>query len=145
VTATPHRVLVTGGSRGIGSAIATRLGNAGLQIDVGYRQSKAEAEAIVAAIQQTGDLIENKCLRKGGKSGHNKRDLHGQYLINGVLFGPWAKRRRPERRILAYGLYRLTTPSVPMSRSYFQTYGSIATQDSLLGIGLITGELAGRV
>ena len=62
MTAAPRRVLVTGGSRGIGSAIAIRLGRAGFAIDVGYHQSKAEAEAVVSAIERAEGTARALCL-----------------------------------------------------------------------------------
>jgi 3-oxoacyl-[acyl-carrier protein] reductase len=42
--------LVTGGSRGIGRAIALELGRAGASVVVGYRGGKAEAEAVAAEV-----------------------------------------------------------------------------------------------
>jgi 3-oxoacyl-[acyl-carrier protein] reductase len=42
--------LVTGGSRGIGRAIALELGRAGAGVVVGYRSGKAEAEAVAAEV-----------------------------------------------------------------------------------------------
>jgi 3-oxoacyl-[acyl-carrier protein] reductase len=42
--------LVTGGSRGIGRAIAIELGRAGASVVVGYRSGQEEAEAIAAEI-----------------------------------------------------------------------------------------------
>jgi len=42
--------LVTGGSRGIGKAIALELGRAGAEVVVGYRTGQAEAEAVAAEI-----------------------------------------------------------------------------------------------
>ena len=42
--------LVTGGSRGIGRAIALELGRAGAQVVVGYRTGREEAEAVAAEI-----------------------------------------------------------------------------------------------
>ncbi|HEV3404343.1 MAG TPA: 3-oxoacyl-[acyl-carrier-protein] reductase [Gaiellaceae bacterium] len=42
--------LVTGGSRGIGRAIALELGRAGASVVVGYRSGKDEAEAVAAEI-----------------------------------------------------------------------------------------------
>ena len=42
--------LVTGGSRGIGSAVALALGRAGAAVIVGYRTGQAEAEAVATQI-----------------------------------------------------------------------------------------------
>jgi 3-oxoacyl-[acyl-carrier protein] reductase len=42
--------LVTGGSRGIGRAIALELGRAGASVVIGYRSGKAEAESVAAEI-----------------------------------------------------------------------------------------------
>ena len=42
--------LVTGGSRGIGRAIALELGRAGAEVVVGYRTGRSEAEAIATEI-----------------------------------------------------------------------------------------------
>ncbi|AMV24247.1 Glucose 1-dehydrogenase 1 [Gemmata sp. SH-PL17] len=46
--------LVTGGSRGIGAAIATRLAADGAKVVVNYARSEAEANAVVAAITAAG-------------------------------------------------------------------------------------------
>ena len=46
--------LVTGGSRGIGAAIAERLAKDGAAVAVNYGKSAAEAEAVVARIRQAG-------------------------------------------------------------------------------------------
>lgn len=48
------RALVTGGSRGIGAAIATALAQAGADVAFTYRASADKAHAIVAALQGTG-------------------------------------------------------------------------------------------
>jgi 3-oxoacyl-[acyl-carrier protein] reductase len=46
--------LVTGGSRGIGAAIATALAEAGAAVAVNYRERADDAEAVVAKIKATG-------------------------------------------------------------------------------------------
>jgi len=46
--------LVTGGSRGIGRAIAVSLADAGAAVAVNYREKAAEAEVVVAAIEAKG-------------------------------------------------------------------------------------------
>lgn len=47
-------VLVTGGSRGIGAAIALACADTGANVAVGFHESKNGAEAIVAAIEARG-------------------------------------------------------------------------------------------
>jgi 3-oxoacyl-[acyl-carrier protein] reductase len=49
-----HTALVTGGSRGIGAAIAIALGKAGAAVAVNYRQRAEEADAVVARISHAG-------------------------------------------------------------------------------------------
>lgn len=46
--------LVTGGSRGIGAAIAERLGSDGFTVVINYAGSTAEAEALAGKIEQAG-------------------------------------------------------------------------------------------
>jgi 3-oxoacyl-[acyl-carrier protein] reductase len=50
--------LVTGGSRGIGRAIALSLGAAGADVVISYRNATAEAEAIAAEIRAMGRRAE---------------------------------------------------------------------------------------
>ena len=49
-----HVALVTGGSRGIGAAIASALAEAGAAVAVNYRERAAEADAVVAGIKGKG-------------------------------------------------------------------------------------------
>lgn len=54
-TSTSHRVgLVTGGSGGIGHAVAERLAQDGVAVAVHYARNKAKADEIVAAITAAG-------------------------------------------------------------------------------------------
>jgi 3-oxoacyl-[acyl-carrier protein] reductase len=46
--------LVTGGSRGIGAAVAVSLAEAGAAVAVNYREKAAEAEAVAASIRGKG-------------------------------------------------------------------------------------------
>src|SRR5690242_14054192 len=46
--------LVTGGSRGIGAAIATRLAELGSDVAITYAQSKERADEVVGAIKAQG-------------------------------------------------------------------------------------------
>jgi 3-oxoacyl-[acyl-carrier protein] reductase len=58
MTIKPHLngriALVTGGSRGIGAAVAMALADAGAAVAVNYRERAAEAEAVVAGIKDRG-------------------------------------------------------------------------------------------
>ena len=49
-----HTALVTGGSRGIGAAIAVALAEAGAAVAVNYRERGADAEAVAAKIKSMG-------------------------------------------------------------------------------------------
>jgi 3-oxoacyl-[acyl-carrier protein] reductase len=48
------RCLVTGGSRGIGAAIATLLGECGADVVIGYRTRTADADAVVRGLRGLG-------------------------------------------------------------------------------------------
>lgn len=49
-----RRALVTGGSRGIGAAIARLLADAGADVGIAYRSREAEAREVVAAVEARG-------------------------------------------------------------------------------------------
>ena len=46
--------VVTGGSRGIGAAVARRLGRAGAAVTVGYRSDRGAAEKVAAEVEDLG-------------------------------------------------------------------------------------------
>jgi NAD(P)-dependent dehydrogenase (short-subunit alcohol dehydrogenase family) len=46
--------LITGGSRGLGKSMALKVAESGTDVVLTYRSNKAEAEAVVAAIQKLG-------------------------------------------------------------------------------------------
>jgi 3-oxoacyl-[acyl-carrier protein] reductase len=49
-----RRVLITGGSRGIGRAIALRLARDGFRVTVNYRERKDAAEEVVLSVRGAG-------------------------------------------------------------------------------------------
>jgi 3-oxoacyl-[acyl-carrier protein] reductase len=68
--------LVTGGSRGIGRAIAISLAEAGAAVAVNYLSRTAEAEAVVGAI-----------LRQGGRAISVGADVSQAAAVNGMVAG----------------------------------------------------------
>jgi NAD(P)-dependent dehydrogenase (short-subunit alcohol dehydrogenase family) len=62
--------LVTGGGRDVGAGISQALAEAGASVAVNYHNSRDEAEAVVAQIQQAGG---NRRSRSGQKHGGERR------------------------------------------------------------------------
>jgi NAD(P)-dependent dehydrogenase (short-subunit alcohol dehydrogenase family) len=50
----PKTIVVTGGSRGIGSAVALRAGALGWSVGVGYHANQVAAEGVAEAVEATG-------------------------------------------------------------------------------------------
>jgi len=62
---TPPAVLVTGGSRGIGRAIALELGKSGHPVAVAYHSAKEQAFGVVAEIEAAGGRAVALCIDLG--------------------------------------------------------------------------------
>src|SRR5262249_58726299 len=69
---TSKKALVTGGSRGIGAAIATRLAEAGADVAINYLRNKKPAEETAAAVRAKG----RKALLLKGNVAHG--DTHSE-------------------------------------------------------------------
>ncbi len=54
MTLAGKKAIVTGGSLGIGAAIARELGRQGANVAINYRKHDAEAKQVVADIESTG-------------------------------------------------------------------------------------------
>jgi 3-oxoacyl-[acyl-carrier protein] reductase len=141
---TGRSALVTGGSRGIGAAIARRLGACGAAVTVGYVSRADEADAVVAAIRAAGGTAEAapgdvaddaaaKALVDGVLARHGRIDI----VVNnaGILKDGLLLTMRPEhwRRVQAVdvdGVYHVTRHALgamfPASRGTIVNVASVA-------------------
>ena len=69
------RALVTGGSRGIGRAIAVRLAEAGCDVAINYLRNRAPAEAAAAAVEERPEGAAPQGQRRRRR--HPRRDVRG--------------------------------------------------------------------
>lgn len=77
-----RRALVTGGSRGIGRAIAVRLAQAGCDVAINYLRNKAQAEETAAEVEAAGSrALLYKCNVAHGE------DLKGMFTAIEETFG----------------------------------------------------------
>ena len=70
--------LVTGASRGIGRAIAERLGRDGANVAITYAGNRDKAEAVVASIQSNG--VKAIAIQSDISNIEDTRNLFGQVL-----------------------------------------------------------------
>ena len=82
------RVLVTGGSRGIGASVARKLAGAGFEVVVNYRTAKAEADRVVADIN-----------REGGRAIAIQADLANEAEV-GAMFAALVEKTGPVHTVV---------------------------------------------
>ncbi|MGI5817662.1 MAG: 3-oxoacyl-ACP reductase family protein [Armatimonadota bacterium] len=140
--------LVTGGSRGIGRAIALELAHAGAAVAVNYRERADAAEAVVAQIHDAGgkatavraDVTDFDAVQAMVK--HVVGELGGlEILVNnaGIIGDAYLMMLRPEswREVIAVsldGAFHCTKAAVrPMMRGRWGRIVNISSDAGLMG------------
>lgn len=151
-TMATRRALVTGGSRGIGRAIAKRLASDGLSVIVNYRARKAAAEAVCEEIRAAGgeaepcpfdiaDASATRAALDGLLSDPrpisvlvNNAGIHSDAAFPAMTEQQWQSVTRTNLD----GFYNVTQPLVmPMVR---QRFGRIITMSSISGLSGNRGQ-----
>lgn len=83
---TTHRLLVTGGSRGIGRAIAASAARNGFDVTLTYRDRANAAEAVVAAIESAGGRARGFALDISDREATRER-LEADVAEHGAYYG----------------------------------------------------------
>ena len=166
--------IVTGGSRGIGAAIATRMGKEGLNVIVNYAGSKAAAEKEAAEIEASGgkavvaqaDVADSAAVKRmfdlaesafGGvdvlinNAGVMKLgplaqadDAQIESQIDINLKGPINTMREAAKRLRNDG--RIVNLSSSVAALKFETYGIYAATKGAVEVltGILAKEMRGR-
>lgn len=146
------RALVTGGSRGIGAAIARKLGSDGLHVIVNYRSNADAAASVVDSIRAAGGSAESVCFdiadRERTAAALEKLTAEGtiSVLVNnaGIVADASFPSMTGEQwdsvtRTSLDGFFNVTHPlTMPMVR---QKYGRIITMSSVSGIDGNKGQV----
>jgi 3-oxoacyl-[acyl-carrier protein] reductase len=144
--------LVTGGSRGIGRAIALALASEGAAVAVNYRSGRAEAEAVVAEIAAAGgravalaaDVSDPDAAR--GLVGRTIEELGGLHVLvnnagiarDGLLFTMKPEDWLDVMRVNFGGTFNCTQAA--MAHLMGQRSGAIVNVSSVMGERGWTGE-----
>ncbi|WP_417255193.1 SDR family oxidoreductase [Celeribacter sp.] len=166
--------IVTGGSRGIGAAIATRLGKEGFNVIVNYAGSEAAAEMVVVEIEASGgkavvaqaDVADSAAVKRmfdlaesafGGvdvlinNAGIMKLgpltqadDAQIEGQININLKGPINTMREAAKRLRNDG--RIVNLSSSVAALKFETYSIYAATKGAIEVltGILAKEMRGR-
>lgn len=166
--------IVTGGSRGIGAAIATRLGKEGFNVIVNYAGSEAAAEKVAAEIEASGgkavvaqaDVVDSAAVKRmfdlaesafGGvdvlinNAGIMRLDPLAQAddaqvesQIDINLKGPINTMREAAKRLRNGG--RIVNLSSSVAALKFETYGIYAATKGAVEVltGILAKEMRGR-
>lgn len=166
--------IVTGGSRGIGAAIATRLGKEGFNVIVNYAGSEAAAEKVAAEIEASGgkavvaqaDVVDSAAVKRmfdlaesafGGvdvlinNAGIMRLDPLAQAddaqvesQIDINLKGPINTMREAAQRLRNGG--RIVNLSSSVAALKFETYGIYAATKGAVEVltGILAKEMRGR-
>ena len=143
--------LVTGGSRGIGRAIAVRLAQEGYQVIVNYTSNQAEAEKTLALMNGQGELLrfdvsDNQQVRQALTDWQQR---HPEDYIEVVVNNAGIRRDNvmalmPEddwHRVLDItlsGFYNVTQPLLPAMQMH--KFGRIVNMASVSGLKGLPGQ-----
>lgn len=143
--------LVTGGSRGIGRAIAIRLAQEGYQVIINYASNQAEAEKTLASLNGQGELLpfdvsDNQQVRQALADWQQR---HPDDYIEVVVNNAGIRRDNvlalmPEddwHRVLDItlsGFYNVTQPLLPAMQMH--KFGRIVNMASVSGLKGLPGQ-----
>lgn len=143
--------LVTGGSRGIGRAIAIRLAQEGYQVIVNYASNQAEAEKTLASLNGQGDLLpfdvsDNRQVRQALNDWQQRHpDDYIEVLVNNAgIRRDGVLALMPEddwHRVLDItlsGFYNVTQPLLPAMQLH--KFGRIVNMASVSGMKGLPGQ-----
>ena len=143
--------LITGGSRGIGRAIAIRLAQEGYQVIINYASNQAEAEKTLAAINGQGELLpfDVSDFRQTRQALADWQQRHPEDYIAVVVNNAGIRRDNvlalmPEDDwhrvvdITLSGFYNVTQPLLPAMQMH--KFGRIVNMASVSGLKGLPGQ-----